>query len=161
MGCDIHIVVERKTKNGWVGVHACPFMWDSTLDISVHENEILTRPKNYWAFWAVRRRNYALFARLAGVRGDGPEAKGMPNDASELARMEADYWGVDGHSHSYCSVMEFVASYIGASDDDTKLQHITSRMMDDGTTVEKLAQSLFAVESNDLDNYRVVFWFDN
>lgn len=51
-------------------------------------------------------RNYKLFATLADVRnGDGiapiDEPRGLPDSVSKKVKEESDYWGVDGHSHSW------------------------------------------------------------
>lgn len=60
MGCDIHCYIEFKEpgNNGWN-----PF-----------------GGKTYVG------RNYAMFAALAGVRGDGPPAKGLPEDIAYEAQ---------------------------------------------------------------------------
>jgi hypothetical protein len=53
-------------------------------------------------------RNYHLFAALAGVRGDGPEPKGIPEDASETIKRALPYDDYGNyHSHSYYSLDEF------------------------------------------------------
>jgi hypothetical protein len=54
----------------------------------------------------LQSRNYTLFAALADVRNDGgvepiAEPRGIPDDVGDDFRKLADYWGVDGHSHSY------------------------------------------------------------
>lgn len=68
-------------------------------------------------------RNYDLFAILADVRngrgfagvdtGDGfnpiAEPKGVPEDASDFYKKEAEDYGMDGHSHSYFTLAELKA----------------------------------------------------
>jgi hypothetical protein len=75
MGCDIHGWVEKKKdqNNGWVAV--CKLKNDD--------------------------RNYDRFAKLAGVRGDGPEPNGIPQDVAETTKLDIDSWDADGHSHTY------------------------------------------------------------
>src|SRR5207237_392615 len=85
MGCDIHMVLERKTEGGWLGIHNFPY----------YDN------RNGHDFPLAKDRNYDRFAALAGVRGEGPEARGMPADASPLAKYDSDECGPDGHSHSW------------------------------------------------------------
>lgn len=130
MGCDIHIVFERRfTPTGpWVGV------------VSVDALRMDSRPP-------CDNRNYAFFARLAGVRGDGPKALGLPDDAGELARFLAASWDGDGHSHSYVPLAAFVDAYnhSGFGDKTTSEGpgHVTGLYIDDIT------------------HWRAVFWFDN
>lgn len=68
-------------------------------------------------------RHYDLFAILADVRngrgfagdetGGGfvpiAQPRGLPTDATLVARTESDRWGVDGHSHSHLTVAEMLA----------------------------------------------------
>lgn len=63
MGCDIHVLLERKVGDKWVMVNR------------------LESP--------VTDRNYKRFAALAGVCGDGAVAKGLPDDLSESGRLYA------------------------------------------------------------------------
>ena len=76
MGCDIHMQTEVKIGGVW---H--------------HYNE------------ANIPRNYAFFAWLSGVRGDGSEdavaKSGIPEDASVVTKALVDDCGVDGHTHGH------------------------------------------------------------
>lgn len=86
MGCDIHMMVERKKKNRKT--------W-------VHETGMEYRP-----------RNYDLFALLAGVRSyDGTQAvfpeAGVAPDASARFKEHCDKYGSDGHSHSFLSCQQY------------------------------------------------------
>jgi len=83
MGCDIHAFVEvRLPGAGWTLVER--------LDIG---------------------RYYAFFAALAGVRGPGPEPHGIPLNASEAFHYHADWYGEDGHSHSWERGEDFLALF--------------------------------------------------
>lgn len=142
MGCDIHLCVERRIERGWVCVNiAMPIhTWVNT------ESAFPGFCPN-----VATERNYDRFARLAGVRGPGPLAKGMPPDASESVRYLIEVkWASDGHSHSWMSVRE--AAKIFKETEYRKL---------DGSNAKYPEYYYFGVESNSADDYRIVFWFDN
>ena len=81
MGCDIHLHIECKINGEWY-----------------HYNHPDVK------------RDYDLFAKMAGVRGDiDPisEPRGLPDDITFLTQFDAEvHWGIDGHSHSYLTVEE-------------------------------------------------------
>lgn len=81
MGCDIHLHVEVKVKGKWEHY--------STPHIN---------------------RYYALFEKMAGVRGSLANAiaapRGFPDDASEITKLDKDYWDDDGHTYSWLSADE-------------------------------------------------------
>lgn len=140
MGCDIHGLVECKVNGKWI-------CWSTIGVINVsHRKEGESR----YAFPTTLERNYRRFAALAGVRGDGPEAKGMPPDASDTALLlgtDDDY-----HSHSWLSVDEAVKIFLA-----------TEHKADDFIT-EYTLQNYFQLEDYDLakaSEWRFVFWFDN
>lgn len=69
--------------------------------------------KGIWHHHAERRlkRNYRVFAKLAGVRNDFgtvpiSEPKGWPEDSTLMSNMDKDKYGSDGHSHSWLSAKE-------------------------------------------------------
>lgn len=155
MGCDIHVVLEEKYEGEWVGVHACPYI--------LHVKNTNDSGENYVG-WQATCRNYDFFAKLAGVRGKGPEPLGLPEDASALARMKADAWGADGHSHSYCSVREFVQKEMQTWDSEFITAAIRKKFLTGNDGIRRRALELLGVDTNtdeDLDRFRVVFWFDN
>lgn len=84
MGCDIHMHAEVKIAGKW------------------HHYD---RPRV--------QRDYALFEKMAGVRGDVEDAiaapRGIPADATEMTRFNCEHWGVDGHSHSWLNSQEIFA----------------------------------------------------
>lgn len=134
MGCDIHLVLETKWRGQWVGVpmQRCP-----------------------------NTRNYKRFGLLAGVRGPGPDPRGVPDDASAYAQMEIAHWDCDGHSHSWCTLKEFVEACLASEPDPEK-------MLDpDDPRTQDPYYHYFGLEVLDdgvdgaIDDYRVVFWFDN
>lgn len=156
MGCDIHMVVERKWGEKWVGLHAAPFMRTYS-----RENETAPLTMNFHG-WDIKNRNYEFFAKLAGVRGKGPEPRGVPDDASELTLMEVDYYGQDGHSHSWSMAQEFYDLFRESNEwlVVNSLEGSVRVSIDDllGVAYIDLEDE---EEENAVDNYRVVFWFDN
>jgi hypothetical protein len=105
MGCDIHMILERKWRDKWVGIHEV----DS----------------------AARERNYDLFGRLAGVRRgdeDSPDPRGVPDDASDLSKMEIEGWGHGAHSHSWATLDEFLTAYIKTAPDSQRAKWVADRL---------------------------------
>lgn len=77
MGCDIHAHLEVKMEG----------KWEHYSDVHI-------------------RRNYALFEKMAGVRGNGLvtpicEAKGLPNNLSKVTALDYDKWEGDAHTISW------------------------------------------------------------
>ncbi len=70
-----------------------------------------------WLHWSQPNfdRDYQLFEKMAGVRGDISNAisppKGFPSDASKTTRLHQEYWAADGHSHSWLGSDEIAALY--------------------------------------------------
>ena len=160
MGCDIHMVLEQKFEGTWVGLHGYPYELGNTRRAGQDMIELET-----WAI--VTDRNYSLFGAIAGVRGEsdrGNEPKGMPDDASPLARMMSGHWGEDGHSHSYLGLNEFVDCY--ASTTEEIRRSAASRLA--GEAGKRTQSELTAICCGGFDNgdtprheVRIVFWFDN
>lgn len=96
MGCDIHVYIEYKLGDG---------PWTLDKGHKVVDEGSYKYLEDAWA----TGRDYALFARLAGVRGSGPKPRGVPKDASELIKEYArddEQYG-DNHSHSFHSLATF------------------------------------------------------
>jgi hypothetical protein len=96
MGCDIHVMAQRKGAFGWEGIEA----------------EFTEGPEPF--YW----RNYGMFAFLAGVRNysaiapiSGP--RGLPDDAG-------DYDWLGDHSFSWLSVEELASFNYDASMEDRR-----------------------------------------
>ena len=151
MGCDIHMVLERKIKGEWVGMHSFPY-----LRGAVHEPKT-DKDAYYYPGWIATDRNYSLFAAVAQVRSygdEGMEPRGVLPDLSPLARFEVDGWGEDVHSHTWLTLHEatplFLAHY-GQDDLLTDRRHYT-------------CANLLGADYNedkDLLDYRLIIWFDN
>lgn len=132
MGCDIHIVLERRRNAGepWVGVYATDRLPGG-------------RPK-------IAKRDYDFFAAVAGVRGhpDGCESpRNVPEDISLLAWREYMRAPRDHHSASHMSTAEFCAIHHEVNPDASRREHAE--------------YDLLGVWSDEVSEHRVVFWFDN
>ena len=118
MGCDIHGWVEKKVNDKWVAY------------LELRDRE----------------RNYERFAALAGVRGEGPQAKGVPPDVSETTKLHIDEEGADGHSHSYMALTEAYKIFRETNRKKFYSEH-------DAFGVDDYGEGY--------GDYRIVFWFDN
>lgn len=145
MGCDIHFNVERHCDPyGWIGIYSTES--DLNFGRERRDNNPLTS------------RDYDFFGKIAGVRRDGPGAKGLPDDASDMSRFAHERWGMDGHSWTYLSLEEFLTIYV--------LHNFTSEVMRarlEHADKEKIFQDYFPHLwlSSAFCDYRVVIWFDN
>jgi hypothetical protein len=141
MGCDIHLHIEVKIGGEW----------------------------HHYGAPSIRR-DYALFEKMAGVRGEVSEAiappKGLPTDCTFLTKFLSDYEGGDGHSHSYLTAPEIVllADWLNSIATDSARGH--------DLEMDILHTFLFGnsfdgfvryPEDNPkgLEDVRFVFWFDN
>lgn len=132
MGCDIHIVLERRKidSRDWVGVY--------TTD---------THPKHRIQ---IAQRDYDFFAEVAGVRGRTDTTmhpRNLPEDVSDLAWQEYMRSPLDYHSPSHMGVDEFCKAYLKANPDAAR--------------PEFAAYDLLGADTDDRFEHRVVFWFDN
>lgn len=155
MGCDIHIVVERKWKDRWIAVRT-----DQGFARGGYSDE-----RTEWVYPEIGGRNYPFFARLAGVRGDGPEPLGIPSDASDHTLMAMDLWGSDAHSHSYLPLKDFATRWC-AADADFIATLTKERLAGEDRAYARLLYrasigAFDLYDDMDVDDFRVVFWFDN
>jgi hypothetical protein len=238
MGCDIHLYVERRENGKWVPVADKIPNERYGEDYDQYGTETVSQfSKSTWdekypdEFKGLNNvfyqgRNYNLFAILANVRnghgfagvptGKGFEPismpRGLPDDVSQEVKRISDYWGIDGHSHSWLAARELLEfDYKGQTTESyaivTKGQYkqflktdkppqryaagvwglnirvvdnaeIMDTPYDDGieyytriawpeTYREAVGEHVFATlmanlkALSDLDNVRIVFWFDN
>ncbi len=132
MGCDIHLLVERLTDEGWKRVPVTPGVIDHTWEIERLEEAKLRGPDD----WGVRyyqgkidncwydNRSYMVFAVLAGVRnGFGfagvptheplkpiAEPRGLPGDRDRTGEGDGeDDWDYGDHSYSWVTVEELLS----------------------------------------------------
>lgn len=168
MGCDIHPVLERRWKNEktgetkWVGVHAYPY---ARIQSVWHKGKKLD--VNHYHMPGPQRRNYDLFAKLAGVRGEGPEPRGLPYDVSDLARMEIGDEDGDLHSHSWATAREYVAAALAVdAEHDEGLRKAMLTQNSEEPRIKNpylhyMEIAIYEDEGNSPDDYRIVFAFDN
>jgi hypothetical protein len=119
VGCDIHLFVEKRNEKGAWEVQL--EMEDETLkwtDQNGEKREKVYRRNRF----TYDGRNYDLFAMLANVRNGSAFAgvktgvgfvpidhpRGLPDDVSEDVAEESDEWGIDGHSHSWILLTEWL-----------------------------------------------------
>lgn len=166
MGCDIHFVIEKQLVTNeptskWVGVY--------TSDYTPNMARNPADRGRYRTTWC-DNRDYRFFAKIAGVRGPGPKANGLPEDASELTTYCFDSWGMDGHSCGHMPLLDFMQAKIDTNEDAVKAAEVTRQLTDtnDGRweweRAEPLAYTLADLayySEGGAEGYRVVFWFDN
>lgn len=115
MGTDIHGWVEKRLGDKWVAL------------AKLRDDE----------------RIYERFSMLAGVRGCGPSARGLPSELSDTV----SYWAVRAeytHSHSWLPLAEALVIFIATSGRECY------------TTYE-----LCGADIDGISDCRLVFWFDS
>lgn len=148
MGCDIHSVAERKVDGKYEAISGFePFDW-----------------RSYFMYgFLADVRNYSDVPPLAGRRG-------LPDDASEVARELSDTWGMDGHAHSWLAVKELTEFNYDATVEDRRvmIDNDGGRTAAPGggemvTWRDRLGGQFFddLKRLTDEGADRVVFWFDN
>jgi hypothetical protein len=142
MGCDIHLVLETYDDDlGWVGIDT----------FKGHQSN----NKDRWYSPIATDRNYKLFAALAGVRGDGPAPRGIPEDASTTTKLLVKNYGADGHSHSWLPIDEATLAF-----NERRYPEGETPIDPNGYRDSYPTSYWFGVESSEA-NYRLIFWFDN
>lgn len=106
MGCDIHCYAEVKRDGRWIPGQALERNEWYRPGSSDEPEYVLPRVYN--------ERNYRLFAILADERNyfdlqPMSESRGLPVDVSPEVKAISEYWGVDGHSHSFFTLAELFA----------------------------------------------------
>lgn len=118
MGCDIHMFLEVK-RYPYQDINREKGVWISKDKWSIEPDYVLYPEDNYKRYRVdyddliYKGRNYYLFSVLANVRNYNnfeyiSKPKGLPIDISKEVKEESDYWGSDGHSHSYLSLRELL-----------------------------------------------------
>lgn len=132
MGCDIHMFVEAKNKSDkWV---------------MVDKPEV--------------NRNYGLFEKMAGVRGEDYNAiaqpRGLPDNASEGTMLHYVYWSEDAHTESYLKLSE-IEQLMKWIDKQTGMGFCPlGFMFGNGFTLDD-----DDIRDTGVKDIRFVFWFDN
>jgi len=170
MGCDIHFTVERKFGDDWVGVYSTDYSPNLVGDRGMEKLYYVFVEQREAAGWdahvqyhysrpVLRGRHYEFFAALAGVRGDGPEPNGIPDDASVLTRQSEAVWEGDGHSWGHMPLEKFVRTWLHIS---YPAWSAAAKIENAESVVYNVIQLMVGNYINEeLPLYRVVFWFDN
>ena len=156
MGCDIHLYVEVNQGSGWElstayirnERYGTRVDWYGTIMVSqlsipkLNDGEAISN-----VFYT--RRDYMLFAALAGVRNSWgiilvASPRGLPVDVCDEVRVEAARYGLDGHSHSWLAVDELLEYKWTNS---PQINYFTD-------TTLPLLQAMG-------EQVRIVFWFDS
>ena len=166
MGCDIHFIVEKKINDRWIGVYST----QHTPHMARSPQDIYTPWRTVWC----DNRDHSFFSAIAGVRGEGPEPNGLPEDISELAQAIVDEWGGDGHSHGHMPLIDFVRAKMRVNEAEITAAEVTHQLTKTAAeqagwpykNADKPEYSLADMPEYDdpepQDNYlRVVFFFDN
>lgn len=172
MGCDIHMHVEIRENNEW------HYFQGDHFSLSDWEKEYTKKSKGNVPFdW----RHYKMFGVLAGVRGEAIPIKeatySLPEDVSDAVKLE---WENDeGHSISHLTARDlYEFDYDKDIDTLTNKRRILFEKIKekkwkydsiDETYYDALGgpDSMFFThvkelsELGDLDDVRIVFWFDN
>ena len=151
MGCDIHLFVERRVDNEWT-------LWGRVEG----RTNIAQDGKVAYVGALARTRNYDLFAVLAGVRGDGPDPRGLPPALSLGGTLIVESYDSDGHSHSWLPLRDACVIFGQEYIPNMAAERLTEQYP--GQVMRKVADVLFGVdidEEKEFDLYRVVFFFDN
>lgn len=156
MGCDIHIIVERKFRDRWVGIHACGYVNHVSHSLYPHETSLLEGPNKWSAHWRCEGRDYDLFGHLAGVRGSGPEPNGIPDDVSDLAQMVIESWGDDGHSHCHYLLRDCAMHFIARNAPEVIVAEERYNWLASFFGLED-----FTGKDDLLNNTRLIILFDN
>lgn len=148
MGCDIHLHIEVKIDGQW---------------------------EHYGAPYVSRW--YALFAKMAGVRDYANATpisapKGMPEDVTKLTRIDCEYLGIDGHSHSWLGLDELMQledwlkdqrdEWLTHSDTQSiNLEHHVLHTYLFGNSFTGPRRFPSEEREPKVQDVRFVFWFDN
>ena len=166
MGADIHIYAEQKLSNGaWAMVKEFRSQAYTVFDVKPKHNDYDR------LFPRISGRNYEFFAALAGVRGVGPDPRGMPTDVSPYVEEAADDWDNDGHSHSWYTASEFAPIFIRHCLNEEEIADVMRKRLDQlgPDVISRVIENYIGIrvpgefedEGPQLDKLRFVFWFDN
>ena len=143
MGCDIHLCVEILSKytRKWCSM--------DTWSQDIFDTEDVLRCKHIFS-----DRNYTLFGILAGVRNHSVEPiaspRGFPDDASFVVRQLFEHYGSE-HTPSWLTLKE-LAWY-----NWTPVHNETKNFE---AVIEELSNKCGYMDF-DMDDIRIVFWFDS
>ena len=137
MGCDIHAHFEIKVDGEWLHYSQANF-----------------------------NRNYRLFEKMAGVRGEVRNAivppKGLPKDISKVTALEVEDWGPDAHTFSWLN-----------ADEIKEIYEFHQKQYEDGWRIStdqwhylycngwEYFKEFRGEYQKWVEDIRLIFWFDN
>lgn len=139
MGCDIHAHIEIKVRGEWY--------YYNELNIN---------------------RNYELFEKMAGVRGEIENAidkpRGLPKDISFMTKLKSDLWDTDGHTHSWLSGKELaeLEEWTEKKEFQERYNPIFDYLFGNSFSGWfKYPEDQKRERSFGIEDFRLIFWFDN
>jgi hypothetical protein len=162
MGCDIHMVLEQSHGDKWIGINH----YEQPPVRSYRAENPKRKELNHLLYptFRVTERDYTLFAKLAGVRRDwdfedhAPDPRGLPEDISLLTQIKVDEWGTDGHSHSWGLLSEIGGLFLASKEPQAVVMNDRHNAVLELFGIEPGQQT---VPESKLEQYRLVYWFDN
>lgn len=163
MGCDIHIVLERRNTetDEWVGVRSYRGFSTKLLSADFKEGAF------GYVWYKLKGRDYSFFNDLCGVRGNGSSfgflPRGLPEDASALTHLELSEDNPDLHSHSWLDMKQLSGPLAANKVPEGEVaQHVVERMGNSGYNLKLLNEWVDdEIEDDNIDEWRLVFAFDN
>ena len=175
MGCDIHSYAEVRNKKTGKWEQVFDFTTLSDFDKDWYKCEKGDHPFDC--------RSYGTFAFLAGVRNYSHitpivEPRGIPVDVSDTVKDEYLYWYDDAHTPSHIYLRELVEFDYSQEFWNRRVTKQTGPNSWSGAALAEEGEGeVLAIEDflspmffkhiedlkalGDLDDVRVVFWFDN
>ena len=175
MGCDIHSYAEVRNKETGKWEQAFDFTTLSDFDKDWHKREKGDHPFDW--------RGYGMYGFLAGVRNYSHidpivEPRGIPPDVSDTVKSEYVYWYDDLHTPSHIYLRELVEfDYTQEFWNRRVTKQTGANSWNGAALAEEGEGEVLSIEDflsemffqhiedlktlGDLDDVRVVFWFDN
>ena len=152
MGCDITMFVEKRNEeyNYWEPI----FLY--------HVNKYTHQLEKVRCYSS---RDYDIFSLLAGVRGwydPFVSPRGCHQDMSAEVEKEKEWFGIDGHSHTWYDLFElklFIAHFKETNENEEDIfQRLDSLYNSIGAYLDFSDEYLYNLKPN---QYRVIMWFDS
>lgn len=141
IGCDIHVHIEVKMEGEWRH-YSNPHV----------------------------ERNYRLFSLMADVRNYKDlepisQPKGLPSDVTYLTRVDHEHWGVDVHDESYLTIGELIElKYRWKKLNHKNPMNEFLEIVFHTYVFSRGITGWYEYPSDnhmDIEDLRIVFWFDN
>ena len=116
----------------------------------------------FWEHYSILEigRDYDLFSKLAGVRGNDYDIaiapdRGLPDDVSMVTAISRKTWGKDAHSCSYITSEEFMELFKRVSNK----HHFYKNFLFGNLYMDFFSEA--GIFPEELEDFRFVFWFDS